>query len=332
MCAALSPLGGQAVLDGVVMRNGDHYGLAVRRFDGSVCAQRLPWISLFRPLQKVPFLRGFPLLLETAINGVWALNRSAELTAPDTASRSGFLAMAGGIALAAALAVCLFVAAPHLLAIFMAWLGVSSDVDGAAFHIWDGVFKAVIFLVYVGMISLVPEIRRLFACHGAEHKAVGAWESQEWLYGHARLGWQQCMAASRLHPRCGTAFLLFVALAATAVQAVSVPLLFHFWEPQSFLARHAGALLLKLCLIIPISGVAYEMLLFASSLEDGPLASFFQAPGLALQRLTTREPGPEQLEVALVAMSEALGHEDAGFIDTGRYLHLDPGGMAHYPH
>lgn len=313
-------------MDGVMVRNGEVYGLAVRRADGSVCAQRLRWIVLCRTLQKAPLLRGFPVLLETVVNGTVALNRSASLTSGGMCA--GFWGVAGSVALATALAVLLFVAAPHVLSLLMAFLGLSGGVEGVSFHIWDGFFKAAIFVAYVWLISLIPDIRRLFACHGAEHKAIGSWESGE------KLTWQSCMTASRLHPRCGTAFVLFVVIAAMVVQAFVVPLFFHFWEPPHALARQGGVIVLKLLLIIPVSGLAYEVIQFAASLKSGLWGTMLQAPGLALQRLTTREPDPEQMQVALVALSEALGHEEAGLISTGPFIHLDAGETAptHYLH
>lgn len=307
-------------MDGVMMRNGDVYGLAVRQANGNIFSQRLPWKSFLRhPWLRLPFIRGFPILLETLANGIHALNRSVALAEGDEPGETSAWGIFFSLALALVMAIGLFVAAPHLLSLLMLWLHLGGDVEGFSFHLWDGFYKCAIFMGYIWLISFVPDIRRVFEYHGAEHKTIHAWESGESVdSGYA-------FAMSRLHPRCGTTFLLFVIALSIVLQAILLPGFLKIWTPANFIAKHALSIGVKLLLVIPISAVAYELIRFASRLPDGFWATLLQAPGLALQRLTTREPSREQLEVAIVALVEALDPEDAGNAKAAAHTHLDAG-------
>lgn len=301
------------------MRNGDIYGLAVRRADGQICAQRLLWRSCFNhSLIKRPFIRGFPILIETLVNGIQAVNRSAALV-DGSDSRPGAASAIFSLGIAAVMALALFVLAPHLLSLFMLNIHMGGDVDGFSFHVWDGFFKAVIFMAYIWIIAFVPDIRRVLQYHGAEHKTIHAWENSD--APDASMALQM----SRLHPRCGTTFLLFVILLSIAAQAVLVPIFVAAWQPGSAMAKHLGSIAFKLALVIPVSSVAYELIRFTGSLPNGLFASILQAPGLCLQRLTTLEPEREQIDVALVALAEALDYEDACLIKTPEYSRMPSG-------
>lgn len=306
-------LGGQAVLEGVVVRNGGVYSLAVRHPDGTIYAQRLRWRTfIVKPWQRLPFLRGFPALLEALVNGIAALNRSSALLAGGSAT--GKVSSFFSIALALLVAVGLFVIAPHVLSLLMWGLGLGGGVDSFSFHVWDGLFKCVIFVVYVSLISLVPDIGRVFQYHGAEHKIIHA-------YARGNLAFACSM--SRFHPRCGTTFVLFVVLTAILLQAAFVPLLLKSSGLTDEFARQLAGIGIKLGLVIPISAIAYELIRFAAGLEGGWLARLLQAPGLALQRLTTREPRFAQLEVAAVALAEALDSAETDLVITVPYTRLD---------
>lgn len=308
------------------MRNGDIYGLAARCPNGEICAQRLPWKNCFAPVYKrIPFVRGFPVLIETIVNGIHALNRSAALVEGGERSGPGTVA---SLALALLLALGLFVVAPHMLSLLMLALGLGGDVDGLSFHVWDGIFKGVIFMAYIALISLVPDIRRVFEYHGAEHKVAHAWENACETGDTV----SPCNAAahSRLHPRCGTTFLLFVIVLSIGLQAVLVPLFLAFLAPEGMWVTHLAGIGFKFALVIPVSCVAYEVIRCAASLPDGPLARVLRAPGLALQRLTTREPAPAQLEVALAALAVALDYEEACGIETAAFNRLENSSPALY--
>lgn len=313
---ACSPIGGQAVMDGVMMRNGDVYGLAVRNASGAIIGQRLPWRTfLTRRWRRLPFIRGFPILLETLVNGIHALNRSAVLA--DSAQQTDRLALCISVGMAFLLALALFIATPHLLSLAMQWLGLGGDVADFTFHIWDGFYKCAIFLAYIWLISFVPDIRRVFEYHGAEHKVIHAWETGTGIEANA------AFYMSRLHPRCGTTFLLFVIVLSIILQAVIVPFCLHLWSPPGVFALHLWSLAIKLALIVPVSAAAYEMIRFAADLPQGFWRNILQTPGLLLQKLTTREPTREQLQVAIVALAEALDSEDAVFVHPAEYEHIE---------
>ncbi len=310
-------MGGQAVMDGIIIRNGDMYSLAVRLKDQRIAVERRPWKTVFRSsLARKPFVRGFPQLVETLINGVKALNRSAELAESDGAEALSSAQMALTLLAALALAVGLFVVAPHLLSIFMEFLGLGGAVEGLSFHLWDGFFKFAIFLGYIGAISLMPEIRAVFQYHGAEHKVIRAYEAG------GEVSAQSAAPFSRLHPRCGTTFLLFVLSLAIVLHAVLVPPFLWLWNPQSAVAKHAGTLAFKVLLMAPISALAYEAIRWAARLGSVP-GRLLRAPGLFLQALTTREPDAAQLEVAVAALREALGEKAGARVVPPAYTVLE---------
>ncbi len=297
-------VGGQAVMEGVMMRHQDHYALAVRHPDGTIVAERKPWFSLTNhPLLKKRFLRGFPVLLETLVNGIKALNRSAEQAAQGEDEQLETWHIVVTMIVALGMALVLFVVVPHLLSYAMTWLGIGGNVESLSFHLWDGLFKCAIFVGYILAISLLPDIRRVFQYHGAEHKTIHAFESGGEVTAY------EAMRMSRLHPRCGTTFLLFVICISIILHAVLVPLLMYFWTPESEVLKHVVTIFFKLVLMVPIAALAYELIHAASRMGDTTLGKILRTPGLVLQKLTTYEPHYDQLEVAIVALHEALGDE-----------------------
>lgn len=299
-----APIGGQAVMEGVMMRNGPVYALAVRHPDGSIVAERRPWFSMCRyAWMKKPFVRGFPILLDTLVNGVKALNRSAEQAANDADEKIEDWHLILTLCLALCMAIVLFVVTPHLMSLGMQWLGLGGSVEGLSFHLWDGLFKLLIFVGYILVISLVPDIRRVFQYHGAEHKVIGAYESG------GEVTATEAARMSRLHPRCGTTFLLFVISISIVLHAVLVPAMLLVWLPQGAFAKHAVTILFKLVLMLPISALAYELIRCAARRGDTLWGKILRAPGLMLQMLTTYEPDRDQLDVAVVALYAALGDD-----------------------
>lgn len=295
-------VGGQAVMEGVMMRNGDRYSLAVRQPDGAIVVRNKSWYSLTKsPFFKKAYIRGFPLLIETMINGIKALNLSAELALEAEGEDLKTWQLALTLIVAMLFAVGLFVVLPHLLTIVLNWLGVSGGVEGFSFHLWDGLIKFSIFLLYIVVISRLPDIKRVFQYHGAEHKSIAAYETGIRPVD-ADLAGQQ----SRLHPRCGTTFLLFVLSIAILLHVILVPLLLLIWTPENAIYKHMVIIGVKLLLMAPISALAYEAIRLGARLGDSITGKIMRAPGLLLQTLTTREPDRGQIEVALVALKEAL--------------------------
>ena len=300
---APAPLvGGQAVMEGVMMRNGDVYALAVRTADGNISVENRPWFSLTRSeLLKKPFLRGFPTLIETLVNGIKALNLSAERSTEGTGEELKDWQLVLTLIVSLLFAVGLFVVVPHLLSIIMNWIGLGGDVEGFSFHIWDGLFKFLIFIGYIVGIAFLPDIRRVFCYHGAEHKTIHAYESGDTVTPESAIRF------SRLHPRCGTTFLLFVMSIAILLHTVLVPLLLLVWTPDSAVAKHLFTIAFKLLLMVPISALSYELIRYAARLGDGFWGRILRAPGMFLQLLTTREPELDQVEVAVAALASAVG-------------------------
>lgn len=290
------------------MRHQDRLAIAVRKSDGTIKVEKRPWFSLTRAsILKKPFVRGFPVLLETLVNGIKALNYSANEALDEVGDQAAKplnawqITLTMGVAIGAALL--LFVVLPHLFSMFMKWCGLGGGVNDFSFHAWDGGFKLAMFLGYLVAISFVPDIRRVFEYHGAEHKSIWSWETTGTLTPAAARGF------SRLHPRCGTAFLLFVLAVSIALFAVLVPVLLKLYAPGDYWLKHAYIISLKLVLMVPVSCLSYELIRFAGKFHENGLCKILCWPGLAMQLLTTKEPDDSQLEVALAALKGALDKE-----------------------
>ncbi len=314
-CEIAATLGGQAVLEGIMMRSKNTLAIAVRKPDGSIVVERRPWFSCTKnPLLKRPFVRGFPILVETLINGVKALNFSAIATGEAEAGteiKGWHLTITLIVAVGFALG--LFVVVPHLLSLFISWLRLAGGAESISFHAWDGLFKFLVFIAYIAAIALLPDIRRVFQYHGAEHKVIWAYEQKVELNSFEAAG------MSRLHPRCGTTFLLYVLGIAIILHAVLVPMFLLVWSPANPVLKHAVLIAFKLLLMIPISAMAYEAIRASARMGDSFFGRMARGPGLLLQLMTTREPDEAQLQVALVALKEALGSDAPYEISTPEY-------------
>lgn len=304
------------------MRNGPVYGLAVRLSDGRIIGSRRAWHTLFgQSWSKKPFLRGFPTLVETLYNGVTSLNASVLLAETAVDAKQDEVSrwqLVASLVFAMFFAILLFVVTPHLLSLLMLWLSWGGDLDSLSFHVWDGFFKSCIFLGYVWLISFVPEIRNVFRYHGAEHKTIHAFERE----GDVSVAVAARM--SRLHPRCGTTFLLFVISLSIMGHAVLVPLGLMLYAPDSAVLRHVLTIAVKIALIVPISALAYELIRYAGRLKrNGFWTSLLQVPGMCLQRLTTAEPTSSQLEVAIVALYLALEQGERSRLSVPEFVMED---------
>lgn len=312
-------VGGQAVIEGVMMRSPRSMTVAVRRPSGRISIKEGMWRSLWERLGflKWPFFRGTVVLIESMVNGMQALNFSAkEAVAEQTDSdgaKDGEISnwsMAVSMIVGLVFAVGLFKFVPHLAAtyagkIFSARL---LTVDDATYHVIDGAVKLGIFVGYVAIIGLSKDIARVFQYHGAEHMAIYTYEAGE------PLTVEYARTKSTLHPRCGTAFLMVVILVFILVAALSMPLLPDWAKPtgEGQWSRHIIIVLFKLPLLIPVAGLAYEFNRFAgrhvSSLFLRPLLW----PGLGMQLLTTKRPTDDQLEISLASLRAALWREKMG--------------------
>jgi len=287
----LPTYGGQAVLEGVMMRGKHVAATAVRAPDNQIMRRVEPLHPVYRgPLAKTPFLRGLLGLWDALGLGWKSLSFSAEVALGGEAKLEGPSAWLT-ILIAGAIAVGLFILTPAAVA---RWLELAWP---RGMNVWvsnfiEGLIRLALLLAYLWGVGRMPDIRRVFAYHGAEHKVINAFEAG------AELTPAVVATYPRQHVRCGTAFLL-------AVVILSV-LLFGLVGPLTLWPR-----LLSRVLLIPVlAGLAYEYLQFTARHIDNPLVRALVRPGLALQGLTTREPDPEMLEVALAALSAVREKED----------------------
>lgn len=291
-------IGGQAVIEGVLMRAPRSMAIAVRRPDGEIVVKRdrvTPLSERF-PLVKLPLVRGAVALFSSLVIGIKALNFSANeaLAEGEKKEEISSLAMGGTMAVALLFGILLFFILPlYLTKLLVPVIGDSNLV----FNLVDGVIRVMVFLLYIYSISRMRDIQRVFQYHGAEHKSIFAFEAGQ------PLTVENVRRFSRLHPRCGTSFLLIVMLVSILVFSL-IPKLWPFY-------MKAGA---RIVLLPLIAGVSYELLKWSAKHDTSPLVRFLITPGLALQRLTTREPDDDQVEVAIRSMEEALeengGHKD----------------------
>jgi uncharacterized protein YqhQ len=306
-------VGGQAVLEGVMMRAPRSLAIAVRRPDGTIAVREDAWISIWERLKflRWPLLRGSVILIESLVNGIQALNFSATQAAEEesedekkqeTAKVRSSAGTAGSIALSLVLAMGLFVGLPHLLTYGAGRAsGTNLDVDTFAFHAIDGLFKIIIFVGYIAAISMIPEIRRVFQYHGAEHKVVNTYENGEELTVENAKRW------TTFHARCGTSFVLFVLTLSIFLFAAVFPLIPRVSE--SVPLNHLAMIVIKIPLMLPLAGIAYEINRYASKHPQQLWVQALVLPGRMMQKLTTREPSDDQLEIALAAMRAALRRE-----------------------
>jgi uncharacterized protein YqhQ len=301
-------VGGQAVIEGVMMRAPNALAIAVRKPNGEVAVKEDVWRSLshrFRFL-KWPLIRGSVVLLETLINGLQALSFSANQALEEEKGKGKgegqLTSLALSLVMAAALVVGIlfFVVLPHYGTGFLGCLfGQELGVESLSFHLVDGLIKVIFFVSYIYLISFMKDIQRIFQYHGAEHKCIYAYEAGE------ELTVSNVRKYSTLHPRCGTAFLLIVFLISIALFSVIFPFLPKFPSLGQGLTNliYIG---IKLPLLLPIAGLAYEVIKLSGKKPDHPVLKIIIAPGLWLQRMTTRPPLDDQIEVALRALQGAL--------------------------
>jgi uncharacterized protein YqhQ len=296
----MTTVGGQAVLEGVMMRSPSNWAVAVRKPDGDIAQVHQPIKSpMARHLiWRLPVIRGVIALGESLAIGFRALAISANYAAQEqkeegedvsTELTRGQLFFAFAIAIG--FAVLLFKVSPALIT---DWIGI----EARWFVIVEGVIRVGIFILYLSLISFFPDLRRVFQYHAAEHKAINAYEAGEELVP------EKVQRFSLIHPRCGTAFLLWVMVIAIFVFA-------FFGRPSWYWLIATRILLLPV-----IAGLAYELIRFAGKHQNNRILMTLLAPGLWLQRLTTRQPSLDQIEVSIRALKEVLALESRASTDA----------------
>jgi len=284
--------GGQAVIEGVMMRGKRHYAVAVRlptTHEIVVDRGELKAAIYVNPIWKLPFVRGLALIGEQVHLGMKSLIWAANMNAGTRDVKIGKREITGSVAIAAVFSVLLFIGLPLLLASFAVHRS-----GGFAFVLVEGVIRVALVLGYLFLIALLPDVRRVFQYHGAEHKTINAFESG-WV-----LDVPSVRRASTLHPRCGTGFLLVVLVVSVVV--FSLVALLHpnwFW------------LIASRVLAIPlIAGSGYELIRFMARNRRNPVVQVALLPILGTQKFTTREPSDDMLEVAITAFNSARQGED----------------------
>src|SRR6266478_136997 len=286
-------IGGQAVLEGVMMRGPRNWAVAVRKPDGEIgqVAREIDPMMARHWVARLPVVRGVVALGESLSIGFRALSVSANYAAAEEAegdeepAEIGRWALFFSFAIAIGFALMLFKVGPALLADL---LPIKS---GGWFVIVEGLIRVTVFVLYLSVLSLIPSLRRVFQYHAAEHKAINAYEAGEELTPEVTQRY------SLIHPRCGTAFLLWVMVIGVFVFAL-------FGRPAWYWLIVTRILLLPL-----IAGIAYELIRFAGKHTGNRTLMTLLAPGLWLQRLTTREPTLDQIEVSIRALKEVLSLE-----------------------
>ncbi len=276
--------GGQAVIEGVMIRGPYRMAIALRRPNREILVHREGLVPLSRKWRgfKLPILRGVAALVESLATGVAALMFSADQAARDEGEELGGGWMLLSVVLAVAIAVLVFVVSPTLALGYLRSLVCSS----LLLNLVEGLLRVGILVAYVGAISRLRDVQRVLEYHGAEHKVIHAHEAGE------ELTIPNVRKYSPLHPRCGTSFLFFVAM-------ISI-LLFSLFGWPGVVQR----ILLRLALLPVVVGVSYEVIRLAGR-KPSPLLRAAVWPGLLLQRLTTREPADDQIEVAIASFRAA---------------------------
>lgn len=287
-----SNIGGQAVLEGVMMKNGDQYAVAVRKPDGEIALQKEVYdgIVKWKKLTKIPFVRGIFSFVDSLVLGMKTLSYSAsffeeeeeeELTEKEAEKKEKQENLIMGITMACSIviAVAIFMVLPYLLSNLL-----KPFVPGRfARTVIEGIVRIVLFISYILLISKMKDIQRVFMYHGAEHKCINCIE-------HGMdLTVENVRKSSKQHKRCGTSFLFFVLF-------VSIIVCF-FITTESPVLR----VLLRIALLPVIAGISYEIIQLAGNTEH-PVVELLSKPGLALQNLTTKEPDDDMIEVAICSV------------------------------
>ncbi|MDP8224000.1 MAG: DUF1385 domain-containing protein [Candidatus Lernaella stagnicola] len=327
-------VGGQALLEGVMMRSPNSMAVVCRRPDGQIVLKEEQWISIWNRLKflRKPFLRGAIVLVEAMWNGIGALTFSAKIFAeeeveekddttqaedaggesesspeesPKKDKDQGLSSLSIGLTIAFSItaAMALFMVLPHLATAYVgALFGKELTVDMVSFHLVDGVIKISVFFLYVWAISFMPDIKRTFMYHGAEHMAISAFDQGKTLTV------ENVRPYSTLHPRCGTSFIIIVLLSSILLFSMMFPFMPKL-ETMPKILRHLVYIAVKLPLLFPIAGVSYEIIRLAGKYRSNPLLRLATWPGLMTQKITTKKPTDDMLEISILSLKKCLWRE-----------------------
>lgn len=303
-------VGGQAVIEGVMMRSPHAITIAVRKKDGSIKLKNEKYLTLIQRFKALNLIlvRGVVNLFEMMSVGAKAINYSANESLEETPASDNTEKMEQKItlisrileitmfvfslAIAIFLSLLLFKGLPLLIATYFSSISNYVQDHYIVFNLIDGLFKMIIFLSYIFILTLIPSFKRIFEYHGAEHKSIFAYENK------LDLTVENAKKQTRFHPRCGTSFILIVFFISVIVYTF-IPKNDSFWINLS----------LRVAALPLIAGISYEYLKLSAKYAHNAIVKMIIAPGLLFQRLTTREPDESQLEVGLKSLDSALDLE-----------------------
>jgi uncharacterized protein YqhQ len=303
-------IGGQAVIEGVMMKSPNHVSVAVRKPNKEITIETIKYNSITKKFKflKLPFFRGVVMLLEMMVLGIKALTFSANesLDDEDTEEKEELskFAIFTTIFLSLLFAVALFVILPYALTVLT---GVHEEKSSILFNLIDGVIKLTIFVLYIWAIGLMKDIKRVFQYHGAEHKAVNCYEAGK------ELTIKNCQKFTTVNPRCGTSFMLFVILLGILVFSIVPWLVISIFPGVMEFAtiwRKIIMLGTRIIFLFPLAAISYEFLKYTAKHCNNFLVKIIMQPGLWVQKLTTREPEDDMMEVAIKAIEDVLSKEN----------------------
>jgi uncharacterized protein YqhQ len=297
-------VGGQAVIEGVMMRSPQRISTAVRRANGQVVIKSEPFVTLTKRYKLLgkPIIRGIISFAEMLVIGIKTLNYSAEISAADDEAKDGDiegpisrrmnLALGVTLVFSLALAIGIFFFLPILFAQLL-----NMHREALRFNIVAGVIRLVMFLMYIKAISYIKDVKRIFAYHGAEHKSIFAFEAD------LPLTVDNARKFTTHHPRCGTSFILIVVMIAILTYAVSDSIFAAIAGYQPHLLQRFA---IHFMLLPLVAGISYELLKLSGKTRDNWFTKILIAPGLWLQKITTREPDDGQLDVGLTSLIASI--------------------------
>jgi uncharacterized protein YqhQ len=280
--------GGQAVIEGVMIRGAKNMVVAVRKPDGEIVVDRQPLATLYTGwARKTPLIRGIIVLIESLVFGVQTLTYSANVAlGEEENTKDAGIWVWVSLAFSMVAAVAIFFLAPLYLT---KWMGIQTS--SLAFSLVEGLVRLAMFLIYLRLVSMMKDIRRVFAYHGAEHKAVNGYEAG------APLEPEAIRKYSKAHVRCGGSFLFVVLIIAIIIFSVV----------SFFIGKNMLLIVLSRIVLVPvIAGLGYEFIHFGANHTGNIIIKILLQPGMWLQALTTREPDDQQLEVGIAAMKAAI--------------------------
>lgn len=297
-------VGGQAVIDGVMMKSPHYYAVSVRKEDGTISTKswRFKSITEKYKILKTPVLRGIVSMFEMLKLGMKSLTFSANEATGEEEDLSDW-AMFTTVAFSMLLAAGIFVFLPYLMTNLF---GISEDNNTILFNAVDGLIKILFFVIYVYAISFMDDIKNVFRYHGAEHMSVHCYEAGK------ELTVKNVKKYGTFHPRCGTSFIVIV-LAVMIVVFSFIPylmnILFPAIENMAPLAKRALFFGIRILFIVPVTGISYEVLKLSYKFKDGLFMRIISYPGKLVQSLTAKKPSDKQIEVAIKSLEAVLNKE-----------------------